>query len=108
MVIVCPLCSSPPFLSLPKVLRHIHISHADDSSFSVQCNLQGCCQTFRNLKTYETHIYTFHNISSMELNSDPPSLNEGEENEVSGWILEAEGMNESDFLDEELDNCSEH
>ena len=44
--------------------------HADTSSFNIQCNLQGCSRTFKNFKTYKTHIYAYHNTTSFELTSE--------------------------------------
>ena len=70
MTVVCPLCASPPFRTLSKLLRHIRIIHADTASFNIQCNLQGCSRTFKNFKTYQTHIHTYHDTTSLELTSE--------------------------------------
>lgn len=79
--LVCPLCASPLFSTLTKLLRHIHIIHADDTSLSIQCNLQGCSRTFKKFKTYQTHIYTYHNTTSLELTSEQCGLEAMEEHE---------------------------
>ena len=57
----CPLCSSPPFVNFRKLLRHIRITHADESNFNIQCSLQGCRRTFTSFNTYKIHVSTFHN-----------------------------------------------
>ena len=59
--LVCPLCVTPPFGSVAKLLRHIRVTHADADSFIIQCTLQGCCRTFKSFKSYQTHIYRHHN-----------------------------------------------
>ena len=65
-MLTCPLCASPPLANLKKLLKHIRFLHADHEPFSIQCNLQGCKRTFRRLKTYENHIYTYHDLTTLE------------------------------------------
>ena len=73
---VCPLCVTPQFSTLSKLLRHIRVTHADANSFSIQCTLQGCCRTFRSFKSYQSHIYSHHNtVQSLHLEqSDVPAF----------------------------------
>ena len=61
--LVCPLCVTPQFSSLAKLLHHIRVTHADANSFNIHCTLQGCCRTFTSFKSYQTHIYRYHNVS---------------------------------------------
>lgn len=70
--IVCPLCDTPPFSTLRKLLRHIRLTHADSEAFNVQCTLQGCRRTFRSFNAYRIHIYRRHQ-SSQPLALDVPS-----------------------------------
>ena len=88
---VSPLCASPPFSTLNGLLRHIRVIHTDDTSFNIQCNLQGCSRTF---KTYRTHIYTYHNTTSLELTSEQCGLEPMEEDEE----------HEHDWMHSELDS----
>ena len=53
------------FLTLKPLLRHIRLSHSDQECFTIQCNFQGCCRTFQNLRTFENHIYAYHNVSEV-------------------------------------------
>ena len=64
----CPNCAIPSFQSLKRLLQHIRLSHHDQESFTIQCNFQGCKRTFRNLRTFENHIYSYHhNISTVNV-----------------------------------------
>ena len=36
------------------------MAHADESSFTIQCNFQGCRRTFRKFNTFKLHLSTFH------------------------------------------------
>ena len=61
----CPNCAIPPFLTLKRLLRHIRLSHGDQECFIIQCSFQGCWRTFRNLRTFENHIYSHHDIGAL-------------------------------------------
>lgn len=66
IMFVCPNCAIPPFRTLKKLLRHIRLSHSDQECFRIQCNLQGCNRTFRNLRTFENHIYGYHDVTTVD------------------------------------------
>ena len=85
---VCPLCVTPPFSTVAKILRHIRVTHADADSFNIQCTLQGCCRTFRSFLTYRTHIYRHHRHS---LTQGPcqgePTMEEEEDESITDLSL---------------------
>ena len=60
----CPNCSLSVFPTLKVLLRHIHLLHADQECFTIRCDFQGCSRTFTNLRSFENHIYTYHDITS--------------------------------------------
>lgn len=63
----CSLCVSQ-FSTLPMLLKHIRLVHADRPDFNLQCNLQGCKRTFKQFSTYRNHIYQRHDLSCFETN----------------------------------------
>lgn len=65
-MITCPLCPGLRFSSLKFFLKHLRLTHSDTSNFHIQCNLQGCKRTFRNLKYYQNHIYAHHDTSVLD------------------------------------------
>jgi len=81
MPITCPLCPGIQLPSIRTFIKHLRITHADDPNFHIQCNLQGCRRTFKNLKHYLNHIYSRHDllgdhpvvpVHSTENSSQPP------------------------------------
>ena len=63
MAITCPLCPELKFSSVKFFLKHLRLTHSDTPNFHIQCNLQGCKRTFRNLKYYQNHIFAHHDTS---------------------------------------------
>ena len=63
MAITCPLCPGLKFSSVKFFLKHLRLTHSDTPNFHIQCNLQGCKRTFRNLKYYQNHIFAHHDTS---------------------------------------------
>ena len=63
MAITCPLCPGLKFSSVKFFLKHLRLTHSDMPNFHIQCNLQGCKRTFRNLKYYQNHIFAHHDTS---------------------------------------------
>ena len=76
-MITCPLCPGTSFSTVQTLLKHIRITHSDRADFLIQCNLQGCKRTFRNFKSYENHIHTFHDLGALDVES-PAASNESE------------------------------
>lgn len=64
-MITCPLCAGS-FSTASVFLTHIRLVHASDASFHMSCGLQGCQRTFSNFYTYRNHVYSFHDLSSLE------------------------------------------
>lgn len=62
----CPLCSVPAFTNLKRLLRHIKLKHAEESSFSIQCNFQGCKRTFKKFSTFKGHLSNFHTTLELD------------------------------------------
>ena len=96
-MLTCPCCGLSCFRTLKQLLRHIRITHSFQENFS-QCKFEGCARTFRCLRTFERHIYDFHNVESIS-----NSTVEGEANEP----LPVEDALEDDILDWSDDNRSE-
>ena len=48
------------------LLTHIRLEHADQPNFQIQCNLQGCKQTFKKFTVYRNHIYQYHDADQIE------------------------------------------
>ena len=48
------------------MLTHIRLQHAHLPNFKIQCNLQGCKQTYTKFTVYRNHIYNFHDIHGFE------------------------------------------
>ena len=63
MAITCPLCPGLKFSSVKFFFKHLRLTHSDMPNFHIQCNLQGCKRTFRNLKYYQNHIFAHHDTS---------------------------------------------
>ena len=61
----CPNCAISQFPTLRKLLRHIRLSHSDQENFRIACNLQGCSRTFQSLRTFENHVYAYHDVNSV-------------------------------------------
>ena len=99
-MVLCPLCAGC-FSQYATMLKHIRLTHADEPSFSIQCNLQGCKRTFRNFRTYRNHIYTWHDTTdldtqedlSLNLEEDRSSDEHGQFGDEDLWI---------DYLDHSL------
>ena len=60
---ICPCCAISSFSTLKELLRHVCLAHSDQDDFMIQCNFQGCSRTFRKLRTFENHIYAFHDVN---------------------------------------------
>ena len=93
----CPNCAIPPFRTLKKLLRHIRLSHSDEECFRIQCTLQGCKRTFRNLRSFENHVYGCHDVTTVDEirteETDAPELSgtddEGSELEIEDFETES-------------------
>ena len=81
MVFSCPVCFDK-LSNLQHLLTHIRLVHADDPNFRVQCNYQGCRQTFRKFTVYRNHIYQYHN--SVEIEQGEEDDDEHDDNEHGG------------------------
>ena len=92
IMFTCPNCGIAQFQTLKKLLRHIRLSHADQESFSIQCSFEGCKRTFRNLRTFENHIYGFHNVNTS-------TAHETEENVLPGEFSDVDTDDEDDTED---------
>ena len=81
----CPHCAASGFSNLSALLRHIRITHADDPSIIFRCNLQGCQRSFKKFTVYRNHIYTYHNLSTIDeaTNSDEAANADGHIDEQS-------------------------
>lgn len=66
MTITCPLCPGLRFSSVKFFLKHLRLTHSDMPNFHIQCNLQGCKRTFRNLKYYQNHIFAHYDTSVLD------------------------------------------
>lgn len=64
-MITCPLCTGS-FGTVLVFLTHVRLVHATDASFHMPCGLQGCQRTFSNFYTYRNHVYSFHDLNSLE------------------------------------------
>ena len=53
------------FPTLKKLLQHIRLSHSDEELFSIQCSFQGCCRSFNNLRTFQNHVYAYHDVNTL-------------------------------------------
>ena len=62
-MLICPCCAVSSFSTLKQLLRHVRLTHSDQDDFTIQCNFQGCSRTFRNLRTFENHIYMYHDVN---------------------------------------------
>ena len=80
MALACPLCPLVNFPTVSVLMQHIRLAHADKPDFMLQCNLQGCCRSFRKFTTYRNHMYTFHGsgIMTHELQDGCSSINEND------------------------------
>ena len=72
-MITCPLCPATCFTTVANLLKHVRITHSDQENFCIQCNLQGCKRTFRKLKCFKNHIYTYHDIGALEESAEEES-----------------------------------
>ena len=46
--------------SMPSVLSHLRLVHANDPNFSVSCGIEGCCKTSNIFLALYQHIYKKH------------------------------------------------
>ncbi len=92
-MVSCTLCASH-FHLVSLLLTHIRLVHADQPSFRIQCNLQGCKRTFKKFTVYRNHIYHFHDTHTLEDSSSngevgsggPENLSETEDGTTSEVI----------------------
>ena len=64
-MVVCPLCSSS-FATVSVFMTHLRMIHSHEAGFHIQCGLQGCKRTFKNFHTYRNHVYSLHDVSTIE------------------------------------------
>lgn len=94
-MVLCPLCFCR-FPTLSLLLTHIRLIHADDPNFRMQCNLQGCRQTFRKFTVFRNHVYQFHDQQGLsdeetpEVGTLPDDLRSNQEGEEGGFESEIE------------------
>ena len=67
-MLICPCCAVSSFQTLKKLLRHIRLSHSDQENFTIDCKFQGCNRTFRKLRSFENHIYAYHDVNTVGQN----------------------------------------
>lgn len=51
--------------SMPSVLSHLRLVHANDPNFSVPCGIEGCCKTSNTFSALYQHIYKKHKNSGV-------------------------------------------
>ena len=64
-MIRCPLCATC-FTSVSIFLSHLRLIHASEAGFQIPCGLQGCQRTFSNFYTYRNHVYSMHDLNSLD------------------------------------------
>lgn len=82
----CSLCAGQ-FATLPMLLKHIRLIHADKPNFHLQCNLQGCKRTFKQFSTYRNHIYQHDDVSSIADLQEDSDSSTSQESSDSEWQL---------------------
>ena len=55
----CPICVFMA-LTIPLILSHLRLVHANDPNFSVVCGIDGCCTTAKSFSALYQHIYRKH------------------------------------------------
>ena len=68
--LVCPLCGEVTVAGNAQLMAQMRLLHADDPNFIIQCNHQGCKQTFRKFTVYKNHIYAFHDTTKEDTTED--------------------------------------
>ena len=78
-MLTCQVCGCRSFPSISTLLSHVRVVHANEASFSIQCNLQGCHRTFKKFNTYRNHIYDFHDAAAAYEDAVPVSMDSMED-----------------------------
>ena len=62
----CPICVFMA-LTIPLILSHLRLVHANDPNFSVVCGIDGCCTTAKSFSALYQHIYRNHKDAGITL-----------------------------------------
>ena len=61
----CQVCGCRSFPSISTLLSHVRVVHANEASFFIQCNLQGCHRTFKKFNTVPVSMDSMEDGSDM-------------------------------------------
>lgn len=75
----CTLCNNFQSLLLRQLLNHYRCVHANEISFSVRCNIDGCPATFQIYNSLYKHVTRKHKDEYYRPNQEVLPLDEGED-----------------------------